>query len=275
MMVDTVRAQLQLAVGGVATLGEELPALGGQRLFEATLTAGARRVLVTLYPAAPEGPIPGALATKVARFTDLAHPAIVLPLRTGELDGRAWVIDAADGLVTARERMAARGALPVRDAVRAVRDVARALVAMHRRSLTHGALGLDTVLLAPEGTLITGLTLSTGGHEGDDLDAFGLLARTLFYGDRAEGNTLRRRLPPEITALLDLMADDGSAREPQSAEAVLRVLDTFPVEQSSALGEMVDSAGRGARSRPMQTTLGLLAIGGMIVLVLYWLLSHR
>jgi serine/threonine protein kinase len=228
-----------------------------------------------LHPAPPEGPSSQVLREKLSRLTELNHASVDLPIAVGDIEGRAWVVEKETDGVTVAAWVAERGPRPVREAVRVVRDVARALVAMHRRGLAHGALGLDTVWLTPEGTRITGLVLSEGGNAGDDLDGLAKIARTLFYGDRPGSASTRRRLPPEIAALLESMGSDDPARRPHRAEAVLGVLDTFPVEQASALGALIDSAGRGARSRPKHTTFGLLVLGGAIVLILLYLASRQ
>lgn len=275
MSPDTLRPRLQLALGGAATLGDELPALRGRRRYAAESPLGARRLVATLHPLPPEGPRPEALQEKVDRLREIGHANIALPVAMGELDGRTWAVDGEDGLLTAEARLRERGALPVREAVQVIRDVARALAAMHRRGLSHGALGLDTVMLAPEGTLLTGLALHEGGGAVADLEALSQLSQALFHGGHGDSAAFRRRLPPEIAALLESMASGDPARRPQRAEAILAVLDTFPVEQASVLGSMVDSAGRGARARGRSATLAVLAIGALILLGVLWLATQR
>jgi hypothetical protein len=275
MSSDTVRPRLQLALGGDTVISDEQPALRGRRVYTAHAPEQGRLLLVTLHPAPPEGPSPLVLREKLSRLNELNHASIDLPIAVGEIEGRAWVVEKESDGVTVAAWVAERGPRPVREAVRVVRDVARALVAMHRRGLAHGALGLDTVWLTPEGTRITGLVLSEGGNAGDDLDGLARIARMLFYGERPGSASTRRRLPPEIAALLESMGSDDPARRPLRAEVVLGVLDTFPVEQASALGALIDSAGRGARSRPKHTTFGLLVLGGAIVLILLYLASRQ
>jgi hypothetical protein len=214
------------------------------------------------------------LREKLSRLTELNHASIDLPIAVGDIDGRAWVVEQEPDGVTVAAWVAERGPRPVREAVRVVRDVARVLVAMHRRGLAHGGLGLDTVLLTEEGTRMTGLALSEGSSATDDLDGLATIARTLFYGDRPGSDSSRRRLPPEIAALLESMGSADPARRPQRAETVLGVLDTFPVEQASALGALIDSAGRGARSRPSHTTFGMLVLIGAVLLILLYLASR-
>lgn len=275
MSSDVLRPRLQLALGGEIVLTDEHPALRGRRVYTAHAPEQGRLLRVTLHPAPPEGPSPETLREKISRLKELGHASIILPIAVGEIEGRAWVVEGEPDGITAAVRVAELGPRPVREAVRVVRDVARALVALHRRGIAHGALSLETVLLAPEGTQITGLALSEGGEAGDDLDALATLARALFYGDRTGSASSRRRLPPEIAALLESMGSDDPARRPQKAEAILGVLDTFPVEQPSTLGALIDSAGRGARTRPMHTTFGLLVLGAVILMILVILASQR
>ncbi len=275
MLPDFLHSRLQLAIAGEAVLDEERPALRGRREYTAHAPDAGRPLRVTLHPTPPEGPSPERLQEKLSRLKELDHASVILPIAVGEIEGRAWVVDEEPEAVTVAVRLAEQGPQPVRQAVRVVRDVARVLVALHRRGLAHGALGLDTVLLVPEGTRITGLALSEGGNASDDLDALATLARALFYGDRPGSASSSRRLPPEIAALLEAMGSDQPGRRPQKAVAVLGVLDTFPVEQASTLGALIDSAGRGARSRPMHTTLGLLVLGGVILVILAILASQQ
>src|SRR3990172_2383291 len=275
MFPDTVRPRLQLALGGETVLSDEQPTLGGRRVYTAHAPEHGRLLVVTLHPAPAEGPAPRTLREKISRLIELGHSSILLPIAVGEIEGRIWVVEAETDGITAAAHVAERGPMPVREAVRVVRDVARALVAMHRRGLAHGALDLDRVLLTPEGTRIIGLALSEGGNAGDDLDGLARIARTLFYGDRPGSASFRRHLPPELASLLESMGSDDPARRPQRAEAVLGVLDAFPVEQASALGALIDSAGRGARSRPMHTTFGVLVLVGAILLILLYLASQR
>jgi len=275
MSPDTVRPRLQLAIGGDTVISDEQPALRGRRVYTAHAPEHGRLLRVTLHPAPPEGPSSQVLREKLSRLTELNHASVDLPIAVGDIEGRAWVVEKETDGVTVAAWVAERGPRPVREAVRVVRDVARALVAMHRRGLAHGALGVDTVWLTPEGTRITGLALSEGISAADDLDGLARIARTLFYGDRPGSASTRRRLPPEIAALLESMGSADAARRPHRAEAVLGVLDTFPVEQASALGALIDSAGRGARSRPKHTTFGLLILVGAIVLILLYLASRH
>ena len=275
MFPDTLRPKLQLALGGETVLSDEQPALRGRRVYTARAPEDGRLLVVTLHPAPPEGPAARTLQQKISRLTELGHASVSLPIAVGEIEGRAWVVEQETEGVTAAARLAERGPRPVREAVRVVRDIARALVAMHRRGLAHGALDLDTVLLTPEGTRLTGLALSEGEDAKDDLDGLAWIARALFYGDRPGSASFRRHLPPEIAGLLESMGSDDPAHRPQRAETVLGVLDTFPVEQESALGALIDSAGRGARSRPMHTTFGVLVLIGAILLILLYLASQR
>lgn len=262
-MTEALRLRLQLAVGGGVTLGDELPTLGGRRVFRTRLADGKPARLV-LHPLPPEGPSPEALTDRAARLRELDHPALVLPVRTGSLEGRGWVLEAEPG-TTARDRLEERGPFPVREGVRALRDVTRALAVMHRRGLSHGALTVDQVGIGMEGTRIHGLFLSDGGTPQGDLAALGPMADALFYGALPGGGRTTRRLPAELAKILAALESDDPARRPARAEALLDLLDAFPVDEASPLDAILDGAGRGARSRSINTAFG---VGVLIVVIL-------
>jgi hypothetical protein len=272
MSNDTTRPRLQLSLGALALLGEERPSLGGRRVFAATCREGGGDLLVTLHPAPPEGPSAAAVRDRVARVKQLVHPGISAPVAAGDLDGRAWVVEPTLVLPTLQQRIADGGALSVRQGILALRDVARAVASLHRAGITHGALDLATIHVAPGGALVTGLGASIGADLRTDLDALGPIAWACFTGELPDGSTVRlserrRGIPEGLDALVaSLLAPDRNAR-PVRAVAVLGALDAFPTPQDSPIASFLEGAGRGARAPRARETVLLLVLVGLSVLV--------
>ena len=147
MSHDTTRPRLQLSLGGAALLGEERPSLGGRRIFAANCRESGAALLVTLHPLPPEGPAPRAMLGRASRLQALAHPRLNTPIASGDLDGRAWVVEPAPTSPSVLLRLSDSGALGVKEGVRVLREVTRAVASLHRTGLAHGALELETVQL--------------------------------------------------------------------------------------------------------------------------------
>ncbi|MBK7595485.1 MAG: hypothetical protein IPJ11_09620 [Gemmatimonadetes bacterium] len=272
-MTDSLTLRLRLAVASAAELGEEEAATGGRRVFLARArtdtpeAAPSRRVV--LHPAAPDGPTREALVRRTDQLLVLTHPAIAAPIATGELEGRAWIIDPIPPGIPVLQRLADRGTLPLREAITILRDVARALAALHRRELTHGRLWAGTVMLDRRGTVLTSFGLVADATPKDDLHALGALAWEMLVGlpPQAAGSwplrTYRPSAPADLERLVGgLLSPDGEPR-PGRAEEVLDVLDHFPPLTPEPIADFLDgvAAGGGRRSRRrrgLMVTLGSL-----------------
>jgi len=114
-----------------------------------------RRVVAKLLPDELSGSV------SVARFkreisiaARLQHPHIVPLLSVGELDGLPYyIMPLVDG-ESLRARLS-RGELPVAEAIRILRDVARALEYAHGKGIAHRDVKPDNVLLSGNSAVIT------------------------------------------------------------------------------------------------------------------------
>ena len=192
----------------------------------------------------------------------------------GEVGGCGWVGDRGPAGRTVSERLAA-GPLAVDEDVSVIRDLTRALAAMHRRDICHGAIDLDSIGIDGNGARLGGVGLSLGGVRREDLDALGLVAWALLSGERRPTavrplSVLRRGVSPELDALCASLVAERPADRPQRAEAILDALDAIPTPRRP-LGSIIDQGWHDARPR---RGLGWLMFGAVLV-ALAVLLSTR
>lgn len=269
-------ARLQLTIGAAATIVEELSSDGDHRLFAARApneSSGVRPSrLVMLHPAPPLGPHPGAMLDRLASIRAINHPVLAAPLATGSCDGQTWVVEPAPAIATLADRLDAGSLLPVQDTVRLLRDGARALSALHRRGLCHGALSVGVLSLDSGGLRLYGLGRRVDGSVAADLHALGLLAQRAMRGEGADGAAARRHAaPPQLEQLLAALTADDPARRPASADAVLTALDWFPTPEQGRHRTLLDGVGRGGRPPGHRQAAMLLAVTA-VLLLLAWLM---
>lgn len=271
-----MRNRLRLAVGDAAVIDEELEAEGAVHRFTARGPAdppdGAATRLVSVLPPPPAGPPGGAVLDRLAAIRVIGSPALAAPLATGTFDDGTWVVESLPVGPTVAERLAGGGPMPVQRVIRLLRDTARALSALHRHGLTHGALAAGVLEETPEGFVLHGLARRLDATVSDDLHALGTVARAALdtaSGDRSPG-TRRRTVPVELDRLVAALVDPDPAVRPATAAAVLRALDRFPVGESTPLGALIDGAGRGARLPDERRAALLLGALG-VLLILGWL----
>ncbi|MGH7522995.1 MAG: hypothetical protein ACREK8_01685 [Gemmatimonadales bacterium] len=235
-------ARLRLSFPMDIELGSELASTAGRRRFSATV--GGQSAIITLHSKPPVGLHAVDVEERLAGLQTLRHSNITLPLAWGELDSAAWVAETVPAVPTIIDRMAG-GALPIAEAVAVIRDLTRAVAAMHRRGIWHGAIDLDVIDHAPDGARLGGVGLSLGASRRDDLDALGRVAWALLSGDRRPAavqplSRLRRGVPPELDGLCVSFLAPVLADRPASAESILEALDAVPTSRRNPLTSLVD-----------------------------------
>src|SRR6059036_2813703 len=141
--------RLQAALGTTYRIEQELGGGGMSRVFVAEETRLARRVVIKVLP--PDL----ALEMRVDRFNreiqlsaSLQHPHIVPLLAAGGADDLLYYTMPLVEGEALRTRLSRDGELPVRDAVRILKDVADALAYAHARGVVHRDIKPDNVLLS-------------------------------------------------------------------------------------------------------------------------------
>ena len=268
--------RLQSALGTAYRLEKELGGGGMSRVFVAEETRLARRVVIKVLP--PE------LAAEISvdRFNreiqlsaSLQHPHIVPLLAVGgSADVLFYTMPFVEGEAL-RTRLAREGELPVRDAVRILKDVADALAYAHARGIVHRDIKPDNVLLSGHHAMVadfgvakavsqakteTGLTsvgvaLGTPAYmapeqaAGDpnidhraDIYAFGAMAYEMLSG-RAPfaGMAPHQMLAAHVTEPVVPVIDRRPALPPALAELVMACLAKNPADRPQTASEILQA----------------------------------
>jgi len=154
-MLD-LESQLRSALRESYQIERELEGGGMARVFVATETALARRVVLKLLP--PDA----AAAVSAERFqreislaARLQHPHIVPLLSAGEAAGIPYFTMPYVEGESLRARLAREGELPVNAAVRLLREIASALAYAHARGIVHRDIKPDNVLVSGDSAMVT------------------------------------------------------------------------------------------------------------------------
>ena len=271
--MEELSGRLQAALGAAYRVEQELGGGGMSRVFLAEETRLARRVVVKVLP--PE------LAAEISvdRFNreiqlsaSLQHPHIVPLLAAGgSADVLYYTMPFVDGEAL-RTRLAREGALPVRDAVRILKDVADALAYAHARGIVHRDIKPDNVLLSgnhavvadfgvakavsqakgQSGLTSVGVALGTPAYmapeqaAGDpnidhraDIYALGAMAYEMLTGRPPfTGLSPHQMLAAHITERVEPITDVRPSLPPALADLVMRCLEKNPPDRPQSAAEV-------------------------------------
>lgn len=221
-------------IAGRYALEQELGRSGTGMAWRAEDRLLGRTVTVKLiHPSLGDDPaFTRRFAEEARRVASLSAPGIARLLDTGEQDGVPFLVREHVEGASMRTRLEQEGPLPPGEAVRIAIAVLDALVPAHDSGILHLDLGLDDVLLTPEGDVrITDLGIGavvTAARTPSD--AARLLGdRALAPEQRTNGDVDRRTDVFSVGALLfELLTGEapGERRSPREARpGVPRILD--------------------------------------------------
>jgi len=268
--------RLQDALGTAYRVEQELGGGGMSRVFVAEETRLARRVVVKVLP--PDL----ALEMRVDRFNreiqlsaSLQHPHIVPLLAAGGYEDLLYYTMPFVEGEALRTRLSREGELPVRDAVRILKDVADALAYAHARGVVHRDIKPDNVLLSghhavvadfgvakavsqaktESGLTSVGVALGTPAYmapeqaAGDpnidhraDIYAFGAMAYEMLTG-RAPfaGMAPHQMLAAHVTEPVVPITDKRPALSPALAALVMACLAKNPADRPQTANEILET----------------------------------
>lgn len=151
-----LRDQLQKSFGDTYSIERELVGGGMARVFVARDRALDRRVVIKTLAGDLAASVDADRFRREIRLAASLQQANIVPVHAaGEVDGMPYyTMPFVDG-ENLRARLATRGALPVREAVGILRDVARALAFAHARGVVHRDIKPENVLLSGTTAVVT------------------------------------------------------------------------------------------------------------------------
>ena len=147
---------LQTALGENYTIERELGGGGMSRVFVATDRSLRREVVVKVLPPETAGQVSiERFRREIALAARLQHPHIVPLLSAGEAGGLPYFTMPYVKSESLRAKLAARGELPITEALRLLREIATALAFAHDAGVVHRDIKPDNVLLSGGSAMVT------------------------------------------------------------------------------------------------------------------------
>jgi tRNA A-37 threonylcarbamoyl transferase component Bud32 len=199
-------------------LGERLTASDTREVWRAHDDVVSRAIALKIFfgPQVADPDWQTGFRRDAARLAALSHPGIAKVYEHDESADEAWLAMAFIDGQPASDRVDQSPPLPAAEALDIVGQTALALKAAHDVGIAHGNLGVDNMLIRPEGAVAL-IGFSVGGHasQADDLRALGVLAERCLRPSRESH-------PPEVVDFVDWLINPDRAQPPRDAAEVGR-----------------------------------------------------
>jgi serine/threonine-protein kinase len=148
-MADDLRQQLQSALGATYAIEHELGGAGMSRVFVANEIALDRKIVLKVLPSAVAATVTlDRFRREIKLAAQLQHPHILPLFSAGEVNGVPYYTMPFVNGESLRKKLGAGGALPIRDTIRILREVASALAYAHWCDIVHRDIKPDNVLMS-------------------------------------------------------------------------------------------------------------------------------
>ncbi|MFN2602399.1 MAG: protein kinase [Gemmatimonadaceae bacterium] len=199
----TLEERLRAAIGSQYSIDRELGGGGMARVFLATETRLARRVVVKILPPDTAARVSfDRFQREIMLAAGLQNPHIVPVLTAGDADGLPFFTMPFVEGESLRSKLSRHDPMTQREQFKILRDVASALAYAHERSIIHRDIKPDNVLISGDSAMVTdfgvakALSSATPNEESQDLTETGSSLGTPAYmapeqiaGDNVDART--------------------------------------------------------------------------------------